>query len=302
MGLFDSQTTVSGSPDWATDYQKQNLNIAGQVAAQPYQQYGGDRVAQNPMLPGLLQWSQGMIGTAANTPGGYNTAAGVAGYRPETLAGKDLSAYMNPFTQNVVDASANEMRRQAAMTDQQIGGQAGQAGAYGGARHALLQAENTRNLNDQIGNMVAGLNLQNFSNAQNQAVGDISRGMQGQALNLQAAGQMDQSAAADQARLTSALGLSNQLGQQQQQYMQGLYDTNYQNWQDQQNYPLKQLQTRIGALNGNIPSQQTYFSNSAANAIGLGLGGAKLVSALGGIGGIKDGINSGIDAISGLLG
>lgn len=282
MGLFDSQTTVSSSPDWATDFMKQNLGLAGQVAAQPYQQYGGPRVAENPMLPGLLNWSQGMIGTAANTPGGYNTAAGVANYKPETLAGKDLSAYMNPFTQNVVDATAGEMRRQAAMTDQQIGGQAGQAGAYGGARHALLQAENQRNLNDQIGNMVAGLNLQNFNNAQQQAVGDISRGMQGQALNLQAAGQMDQSAASDQARLTSALGLANQFGQEQQQYVQGLYDTDYQNWQQEQNYPLQQLAIRNGAMTGNVPTQQTYFQNNGVNAIGGALGGIKLASQLGG--------------------
>ncbi|AIB11780.1 hypothetical protein ABAZ39_07155 [Azospirillum argentinense] len=282
MGLFDSQTTVSNTPDWATDYMKQNLGLAGQVAAQPYQQYGGPRVAENPMLPGLLNQSLALAGVQGMIPGGYNTAAGVAGYKPETVAGKDLSGYMNPFTQNVIDSTAGEMRRQAAMTDQQIGGQAGQAGAYGGARHALLQAENQRNLNDQIGNMTAGLNLQNFQNAQTQAVGDINRGLQGQALNLQAAGQMDQSAAADLARQMSSLGFANQLGQQQQQQMQSIYDTNYQSWQDQQNYPLKQLQTRLAAAGSQpMPTQQTYFQNGGANAIGGALGGLQLASSLG---------------------
>lgn len=55
-------------------------------------------------------------------------------------------ALMNPYTQNVLDVQNTELQRQADIARTQRGSQAARAGAFGGARQAIENAEAQRNL------------------------------------------------------------------------------------------------------------------------------------------------------------
>ena len=57
-----------------------------------------------------------------------------------------IQALMNPYTQNVVDVQNKELQRQADIAGTQRGAQAARAGAFGGSRQAIENAEANRNL------------------------------------------------------------------------------------------------------------------------------------------------------------
>lgn len=87
--------------------------------------------------------------------GAYNTA----------LQGPNIGQFFNPFTSAVTARTMDDMNRARMMTMNQNGAQATQAGAYGGSRHGIADAETNRAFFDQAGNMAANLNMQGFNTA-----------------------------------------------------------------------------------------------------------------------------------------
>ena len=79
----------------------------------------------------------------------------------------DLGAYLNPYTQNVIDATSSQMRRQGQIAQQGAAAQAVKSGAFGGTREGVQRAEMERNLQDQMANMAAQQYAQNYAQAQN---------------------------------------------------------------------------------------------------------------------------------------
>ena len=67
--------------------------------------------------------------------------------------------YMSPYMQNVVEAQQREARRASEMQRAQQQAQAVQAGAFGGSRQGLVEAERQRNLATQLGD-IQGQGLQ----------------------------------------------------------------------------------------------------------------------------------------------
>jgi hypothetical protein len=107
-------------------------------------------------------------------------------YQPGTIAGTDLSAYMNPYESQVVDQSLQDLERARQMQANQLGAQASQAGAFGGSRQAIMESELGRNYLDQAARTASGLRQAGFQNAQQLAGQDIGFGLQG-SQNRQAA-------------------------------------------------------------------------------------------------------------------
>lgn len=94
-------------------------------------------------------FSSGFNAPAAYTGGTFNAGTVSAGLG----APGSVESYMNPYLQNVVDVQAREARRQA---DIQRAADARKfQGAFGGGRQALYNAENVRNVNQQIGDIQA---------------------------------------------------------------------------------------------------------------------------------------------------
>lgn len=151
----------------------------------------------NPTAPNVMQQSaQGL--TLANAA----TAAGTQ-YQPmnvqaQTVGQTDLSQYTNPFESQVVDQTMADLER-ARKTQQNVSDyQMGRAGAFGGSRHGIADAESNRNFYDRAGALAGNLRQQGFTQAQNMAGQDANRmlqaGMANQSTGLAGAGQRLQAA------------------------------------------------------------------------------------------------------------
>ena len=81
-------------------------------------------------------------------------AAGNVGTRSFTQPGSAQS-YMSPYMQNVVDIQQREAQRQADVAGTKRGAGFAQAGAFGGSRQAIENAEAARNLATQKGDIQA---------------------------------------------------------------------------------------------------------------------------------------------------
>lgn len=98
----------------------------------------------------------------------------------QDFTGANVSQYMSPYMQNVVEQQQREAVRQSDILGTQQAAQATQAGAFGGSRQAIMDAERQRNLATQLGQIQATGSQAAFQNAQQQF-------NQQQQANLQAA-------------------------------------------------------------------------------------------------------------------
>ena len=107
----------------------------------------------------------------------YLTAAGTPATQvtPQSLATTNLQPYMNPFTQNVIDATLPLMQQQNALSQNQAANAANTANAFGGSRQGVQQGVAQAQGAMNIGQMASQLNQANFNQAQAAATGDISR-------------------------------------------------------------------------------------------------------------------------------
>jgi hypothetical protein len=98
--------------------------------------------------------------TSTDVTAGYTGPGDMeSGYTAGTsTAGKwtdpgEAAAYMSPYQQQVTDIEKREAQRQAGIAGTGIGYKAQQAGAFGGGRHGLVEAEHGRNLAQQLGDI-----------------------------------------------------------------------------------------------------------------------------------------------------
>jgi hypothetical protein len=258
------KSTTSTIPDWAQSYftgEKGIFPQAQALAQQPYQTYGGQRTAD---FSGLTQ--QAMQGAGAMTPSTLTTLGGgiagaasmnagnvnYQGYQPGQFTGQAASQYMNPFMQNVVDIQQREAQRRADIAGTGRNAQAVKAGAFGGSRQGIMDAEAARNLAIQQGDIQAqGLN-QAFNQAQGQfnteqQLAEQSRqygaglGLQGLQTAIQGAGQLGTLGQQGFTQDMDINKLQAQYGSQQQAMEQGKLDQQYQDFLTQQQYPYQQL-------------------------------------------------------------
>ena len=174
----------SGPPREFIQGWQQNLEDARGVAAGmgPQQIAGPNRnhLMGNQLAMQTAMGGPGMQNTAAAAQMAQNIGMGAAGYQPGTMPGQDMSAYMNPYTDQVIDRSMQDLARQRGMAMQGIGDQAAQAGAFGGSRHGVVEGEAHRGFADAAANMSSGLRHQGFDTASGLMQQDMNRMMQGQ--------------------------------------------------------------------------------------------------------------------------
>ena len=185
---------TSGSlAEWSGEYVTDMLGKTKALADKPYQAYGGPLTAgasglQNRAVAGYgeldpnQQTGIGSFGFGSG-PGsfGFGSAAG-QGYAPGFTAGSaDLSGmqagsftgqaaqqYMNPYLQAALNPQIAEVRRQEAITQSQDAGRAAQAGAFGGSRSFIMDAERARNTGQQIADITGQGYARAFDTAQGQ--------------------------------------------------------------------------------------------------------------------------------------
>jgi len=108
---------------------------------------------------GALGQANAAISNAATT-----TAGSMGQFDPESY-----KAFMNPFQKEVIDNFTKESQRQFNIARQGRAAQAIGAGAFGGGREGVLEAEAQRGFQDRLGSGIANLLAGGFDRAQTQA-------------------------------------------------------------------------------------------------------------------------------------
>jgi hypothetical protein len=242
------------------------------VEYNPYMQYQGERFAQfTPLQQQAFTGAQGMAaapqlrdatsmaGTAGLQALGYNQYT-PTGFNAASFTDPGMSyRFMTPYMQDVVNIEKREAQRQADIASTARGQKYARAGAFGGARQAIENAEAQRNLGMQMGDIQSRGLQSAFQQAQQQfnqeqaarqaaaQLREQSRqygaglGLQGLQTALQSAQQLGNLGQTEFGQNLAINQLQSQYGQQQQQQMQNILGAQYQDFLNYQNYPYKQL-------------------------------------------------------------
>lgn len=95
-------------------------------------------------------------------------------YNAAQLSDKDLNDYMNPYTQNVIDTTMSDLDKARQQALNSTGAAATAGGAFGGDRHAIMEAQNNADYMNQVASSSAQLRNQGYQNAQRAAMGDVN--------------------------------------------------------------------------------------------------------------------------------
>jgi hypothetical protein len=300
-------------------------NVTG---VQPMPTYTGERVAG--FTPGQTalqaetmglktpgQFAQSGLGLTAGQTMGYGAgAAGLGqafGYTPAavtsgTFGAPTAAAYMSPYASNVTDIAVREAEKQRDLA--KAAGMSGSIsrGTFGGARQALLQAEQGRGAAQNIADIRAKGMQDAYTNAQAQFNADQARNLQAQQFTQQGQqyaaglgkdiGLAGLAAGIDTSGKLGALGTAEQTANlerlkaqaategEKQALQQQIDDMKYQQFQEAQNYPKSQVEWLSNILRGNagaLGSTQVQYTpqpSTASQIASLGLSGLALSKAL----------------------
>ena len=151
---------VRDMPQFQEDFLRQEvLPFAKDIADRSFEGYTGDRVAEL-------------------TPLQRQAAATYGDVESQQLASTDLTPYMSPYQQNVIDASLRTLGGAQEQALNKLGAQASAAGAFGGSRQGIAEAETRKAYGQQASDLVTKQMQAGFMNAQQAAQADMARRMQ----------------------------------------------------------------------------------------------------------------------------
>ena len=171
-------STEQNIAEWAGPYVGDMLSKTAALTNTPYQAYQGPLVAgtaplQQKIFSGLEGLSfPGQLGQSFTAQGAYQlpsmTPGGVTGQAtgPTGIAAQ----YMNPYLSAVLTPQLEELRRQSQITQMGTAGKLAQAGAYGGSRQAIMDAETQRNLLQEQNKAIGA----GYANAYDRAMGQFN--------------------------------------------------------------------------------------------------------------------------------
>ena len=229
--------------------------------------------------PEFLNMGVGALGQGALS------AANAANQATSSTAAFDpasTQAFMNPFQQNVIDEYTKEMQRQFNIQQTGRDAKAAAAGAFGGSRQGVLDAEAATGFQRQLGQGIAGLLSGGFQQAQRaaqQAFENQQRRGQLAAQNLanigrvqtgigQVFGQFDPIASGVLERDVSTLA---RIGATERGIGQAERAADFANLMRSYNQPFQAL-SRQGALLGGFPSYAESQTQQLFNPLFTGIG------------------------------
>lgn len=229
------------------------LQAAQNVAALPYVPYGEARIAG--FRPQEMQ-AFGMAQTAADNNLGAEqlnlateAAKRAAGYSPAQFQ-QDVSGFMSPYQNQVIDATMSRLAAERAKRDAQTKADLAAAKAFGNDRRGVYEAEIAGQQDLNTAQTLANLYNQGYSQASSMAANLPSQQLAGAS---QLAGFGNQ-AIQQQQQLMSMLGGA---GQAQRQMAQQNLDLAYQDFVAQRDYPKQQLQTLLSGIAGTPSTTST---------------------------------------------
>ena len=294
-GLTGIESNLS---NWAGPYVTNMLGQGQALANMPYQAYMGPLTSgESPLQTQAFNTAGTLttptsIGTAATNAGTIGTAAQGLKYSPTTTSfdATQATSYMNPYLQTALQPQLDEARRQSQITQQQNAAKMTQAGAFGGGRQAILDAETQRNL----ANTQANITGQGYSTAYDKAMSQFNAdqarkmqeaqygagyGLQGLQTGLQAAQAQGQLGATQAS--TGLANLNAQLGAGAQQRgieSEGIAADKAQ-FEEARANPYKMVQYQQSLLQG-LPLAAQSYQGIEPNALLKASQGATTVNAL----------------------
>jgi len=305
------QTQIARQAPYIEEANKALLASAKALTDVPYTQYSGQELAPfstdqlsafgltRSGIGAYAPWL-GAAGTHATAaPGIYSATVPEAqalmrgsavAYDPTT----QTAPYMSAYQQAVTDETMRELKRQDDVQKTALAAQAAQAGAFGGTRHGVAQAEQARNLAQVQAQTLANLNQQNYAQAlgagmqaheaQRQglmgaATGLAGLGQVGSDIGLRTSSQQAGLGGLTQQYLSGDVQMLSQSGSLQQQQLQKGYELDKARFIESQMQPYQRLGYYADILHG-VPSTQSTLTSQTAPTK------SKSAQVLGGIAGI----------------
>ena len=318
---YTGQTVAGLSPD-------QSAGITAvenaQGMAQPYINSAAQYInnSTTPLAPTVQPYVDQSTGLYSNAAGLDTNAAGIYGNLAGGLSPDQIQKYESPYTQDVVNATQAQFNNQNAIQQNQLAGQAGTSGAFGGDRQAVAQAVLAGQQQANQAPTIANLENQGYTTGLNtaeqqqqvqagaaqgmigagQGMGSAGAGILGASgqllganeanawLNSQAgAGMANLGNEAQNSTLTGANALLSTGGLEQQQAQSEL-NVPYQQYLAQQAYPfqttgwLANIAEGLGGASGGTSSTTSPSPSTASQVAGAGLAGAGILGQTGAYG------------------
>lgn len=250
-GVGQQTGTESSLSNWAGPYVTDMLAKGQALSNQDYQTYGGPLTAGASDLQNKA--FSGIAGLTIPTDK-------MGAFTPKTFDATQAQNYMNPYLTAALDPQIAEARRQSEIQNLANRTSATKAGAFGGGRGALMESENQRNLMSNL----AGITGKGYSDAYTQAMNQFNV--------EQGRGQVAQDAANTYG--LAALQKQGDAGQVQRDIEQQGISADLKEFENQREFPYKQVQYQQSLLQGLPLAAQTYsYSQPSALSNILSQGG-----------------------------
>lgn len=230
----------SSLSSWVGPYVTQMLGRGAALSNMPYTAYEGPLTAG----PSALQTQayQGLGALQVPTTGSF-TAPGA------------VTSYMSPYLEGALEPQVAAARRQADISQQNLQSQYGKAGAYGGSRQGVAEAELQRGLLDRLSG-IYGTGYQNaFQQAQDQFNKERQYGL-------------------------DVLGAQRTAGTEQRNIEQQGILADIAQFEQERDYPMQQLKFMQSLLGGALPLETqtySYYEPSGLQSLAGGLGTASSI-------------------------
>jgi hypothetical protein len=294
-----------------------NYKKAQKIAKKPYEEYEGQRVAdQSGMTTAGYDWLMKNVGATSSL---YDQSAALNNRITEqdplyaeanqmfrtSYGNQDLDKYLNPYTaeveQNAIRSATDSLTGSMNLAEDE----AKKAGAFGSSlgavQQGVLAAEGAKGIGDlsaelrQKGYDTATANMIAEQQLQQQAATGIlsSAGQQGTGWQNAATGLLN-TAAGQENMVNTSFGNMMMAGQQEQAYNQSKIDADMAKWQEKSNYDVEKLNLLLSSL-GMSPYGKTETTDKEVTEPAapidwstIALGGLKMLPALGGLSDRRD--------------
>ena len=294
-GLTGIESNLS---NWAGPYVTNMLGQGQALANMPYQAYMGQLTSgESPLQTQAFNTAGSLttpasIGTAATNAGTIGTAAQGLKYSPTTTSfdATQATSYMNPYLQTALKPQLDEARRQSQITQQQNAAKMTQAGAFGGSRGAIMDAETQRSLGTNLANITGQGYSTAYDKAMSQFNADQARkaqegqfgatyGLQGLQTGLQAAQTQGQLGATQASTGLANLNAQLAAGAQQRGIESEGIAADKAQFEEARANPYKMVQYQQSLLQG-LPLAAQSYQGIEPNALLKASQGATTVNAL----------------------
>lgn len=261
MTIPTTTAEESSLSSYAGPYVTQMLGRGAAVADMPYTAYGGPLTAGPSALQTQAYQGLGALQTPTGTTYNPMSFTGAA-YAPPTAgqpgaytpaSNNVVQQYMTPYLQSVLDPQYAAARRQSEIQQQQLQSQYGRAGAYGGSRQGVAEAELQRGLLDRMSGITGIGYNQAFQQAQDQ-------------FNTEQAREMAAAAQAQRYGL-GVLEAQRAGGTEQRNIEQQGVLADLAQFEQEREYPMQQLKFMQSLLGAGLPLETQTYSYSEPSGL-----------------------------------